>query len=536
MQTTTTQINVPVGLSPQDENLWYLEEEARRKSRAKLLHFVKKTMPHYRINWHHRIIADAFERFARREAMRVIIVAPPRTGKSQLVSRHGPAWLLGNYPDARVICTSHTANLAADMSSDVRKIMIEPDYHDVFPEARVAALRQRGEDVTGVKDRSDQWDLIGRRGGMKAVGRGGGLAGFDADYAIIDDPFKNRKEAKSKVIRDEAWDWFNDDVLMRLGNSGPCLIMHTRWDEDDIIGRIEEQMRRDPDAEQWEIIYLPAEMDEDALAATYPAPKLELTLEDGATPLPVRMLKHPMDPRKVGEPLWPWYYGGKKDGQSPEERAAKCAAYFKRWKKNPIGWASLGQQRPQPAGTKLFPVEKIDIVKAVDRKVIRSVRYWDNAGTKDAGCYTAGVKVSLLAGEGPKYLIEHVERFQEAALIREAKKKATAKRDGIRVRQVVEQEPGSAGKDVAEQTQRNMSGLIVNVDKVTGSKELRAEVAATAVQGGDVMMLEGIWNQDLLDELKVWPNGPYRDQGDALSGAIAKLAGKTYNAEAMGAD
>ncbi len=485
------------------------ESKVRDKARKKLLAFVKMTMPRYRISWHHRIIADAFERFARGESKRLIITAPPRTGKSQLVSRHGPAWLLGNNPEAKVLCTSHTAHLAAKMSSDVRNLVRLPAYRELFPEIRLGSMKKKGEDA--VKDAAAEWELIGHSGGMMSVGRAGALAGYDVDFAIIDDPFKSREEANSEAIREKAWDWLQDDVLMRLGAAGPCLIMHTRWHENDLIGRILDAMGRDPNGEQWEVINLPAAMEED-------------------TPF-----RHPDDHRAVGDTLWPWYYAGKDDKLTPEETELKAREFLKAWeKRNIIGYVSLGQQRPQPKGTRIFPVDKIETILATDQRIVKSVRYWDNAGTKDAGCYTAGVRVSLLADKS--FLVEHVERFQEAALRREAIKKATAKRDGIRVRVYVEQEPGSSGKDVAEATQRNLAGNIVGVDKVTGDKILRAEVAATQVQGGNVKILKGEWNADFLDELKTWPNGTYKDQGDAFSGAIAKLVGKNYNAEAMGMD
>src|SRR5262249_54420238 len=47
----------------------------------------------------------------------------------------------------------------------------------------------------------------------------------------------------------------------------------------------------------------------------------------------------------------------------------------------------------------------------------------------------------------------------------------------------VEQEPGSGGKESAEATIRNLAGFRVFADKVTGSKEVRAEFQPAG--GGD---------------------------------------------------
>jgi len=87
----------------------------------------------------------------------------------------------------------------------------------------------------------------------------------------------------------------------------------------------------------------------------------------------------------------------------------------------------------------------------------------------------------------------------------------------------VEQEPGSGGKESAEATIRNLAGFRAFADKVTGSKEVRAEPFAAQVQGGNVLIRAGDWVLELLDELDRFPNGRYRDQVDALSGAFNRL-------------
>lgn len=482
-----------------DIDVLLLEAEAQAKAREDLEAFTLYTMPTYRVNWHHRIIFRAVTRWMFGLSLRTIICAPPQTGKSQIVSREAPAFLLGKNPEAKIICGSYSADLAEEMATDVHNIVASQEYRELFPHIRMGSEATKREGK--VKERQNVWGLAGHRGGLKAVGRGGGVSGFSAEYAIIDDPIKGREEASSKAIRDKCWDWLQDEILMRLGASGACLIMHTRWDEDDMVGRIKRRMKEDPESERWDIIELPARLDE----------------------LPA----HPEDRRAIGDPLWDWYYAGKKDNLSPAEQREEAKSFLKRWeKRNKFGFSSLAQQRPVPKGSRLFPIERITIVKAVSEKRVRTVRYWDNAGTKDAGCYTAGGKVSKLANG--QFLIEHMERGQWESIEREARKKATAKRDGVHCRVYIEQEPGSSGKDVANQSIRNMAGRIVEADKVTGSKELRAEIFATQVQAGNVLMLEGTWNQDLLDELDTWPRGLFKDQGDALAGAFSKIVGDTY--------
>ena len=89
---------------------------------------------------------------------------------------------------------------------------------------------------------------------------------------------------------------------------------------------------------------------------------------------------------------------------------------------------------------------------------------------------------------------------------------------------------GSGGKESAEATIRILAGFKVTADKVTGSKEVRAEPFAAQVQGGNVKLVAGAWHYELLDEMESFPSGKYRDQVDACSGAFNRLTqGPTYS-------
>ena len=58
-------------------------------------------------------------------------------------------------------------------------------------------------------------------------------------------------------------------------------------------------------------------------------------------------------------------------------------------------------------------------------------------------------------------------------------------------------------KNSAESTIRNLRGFKVYADKVTGSKEVRAEPFAAQVQGGKRLLCAGICQTDYLDEMVV---------------------------------
>ena len=110
------------------------EELFRRDARRSMAHFVAYTNPKYQFSWHHRYTIKRLEAFARGEIKRLMVLAPPRHGKSELASRTLPAWIFGQDPTQRIIACSYSADLASDMNADVQRIMTSPAYHDLFPQ------------------------------------------------------------------------------------------------------------------------------------------------------------------------------------------------------------------------------------------------------------------------------------------------------------------------------------------------------------------------------------------------------------------
>jgi hypothetical protein len=95
-------------------------------------------------------------------------------------------------------------------------------------------------------------------GGVLARGVGGPLTGMGVNLMFLDDPYKNRKEADSPVTREQIWEWFTTVALTRVEPGGSCIVVHARWNEDDIIGRLTRES-----GDIWEHINLPALSDDD---------------------------------------------------------------------------------------------------------------------------------------------------------------------------------------------------------------------------------------------------------------------------------
>ncbi len=245
-----------------------------------LLFFTTRTKRDYRANWHHALLAAKLDLVARGKCPRLMIFMPPQHGKSELVSRRFPAFMLGRNPNLRMILASHTSDLAVGMNRDVQRIITSREYHAIFPNIMPDGKRARTSPRTEARRTMGLLEIPGHRGFLLSAGVGKAIAGHAADGALIDDPFGSREDADSPVVRQRIWDWYANDLYTRLSAEGWVVLTHTRWHRDDLAGRLLRKMA-DRAADRWEILCLPAI-------------RTEGGGDDG-------------DHRQPGEPLWPQF-------------------------------------------------------------------------------------------------------------------------------------------------------------------------------------------------------------------------------------
>jgi predicted phage terminase large subunit-like protein len=171
-----------------------------------------------------------------------MIFMPPRHGKSELASKRFPAWCLGRKPTRQIIAASYNSDLASDFGRNVRNIVAEPEFGQVFPGVSLAPDSQAANRMN-----------TNHGGAYVAAGVGTAVTGRGAHIALIDDPFKDREEADSERRRELVWDWYRSTLFTRLMPGGAVVLIQTRWHEDDLAGRLLEA-----DAAQWEVLDLPA--------------------------------------------------------------------------------------------------------------------------------------------------------------------------------------------------------------------------------------------------------------------------------------
>lgn len=311
---------------------------------------------------------------------------------------------------------------------------------------------------------------------LRAVGVGGGITGQGFDLLIVDDPVKSRAEAESPRLREKVWEWYIDDLSTRREPGACTLLIQSRWHEDDLIGRVLQSAERD----DWTSIRLPA-------------------------------LAEPGDPlgRTEGEPLCP-------------ERYDRAQLLKIREQMGEYGFNALFQQRPFARQGMMFLRERVEVVAAAPARAVALCRAWDLAASAGRGDFTASVLIGRLADD--RFIVLDAQRKQLGSADRDRWIRQTAELDGNGVQIRLPQEPGAAGRSLAEHLARLLSGFRVVIERITGSKVVRAEPFASQWNAGNVLLLRGDWNRVFLDELCSFPAGRNDDLVDAAADAFSQVA------------
>jgi predicted phage terminase large subunit-like protein len=491
------------------------EHDHRRLARQRFMPFCQYVDPRFDDTAHMQLIAEKLEQVAKfiktqgKEGIgRLIILMPPRHGKSEQASRKFPAWLLGRLPDVRIILSSYGADLASKNSRAVRDLIESKKYQALF-----GGLSSRNEPVELSSDSRSvsSWDLAQpHRGGVVAAGVGGGITGLGADLFVGDDLFKNREEAESDARRELVDDWWKSSVLTRLEREYAAIILFfTHWHPDDLVGRLIKRMVEDPNTDQWDILMLPA-LALDSYAADEDEQRKKML--DGVY-LP---LTDPLG-RKAGEALWPSRFGR----VWLESRRSNVGAYE---------FEALYQQLPYLREGGMFKREYFTIVDRIPKDVTLSkfMWYWDKAATAGRGDYSAGVLMAI--GSDDFIYVLHAVRGKlsphdrDNLIISEAW--ASIKRwQPVSLKVYHQKDPAAAGKESAQSTNLKLAqaGLSGAFEPVTGDKEDRAGPWQSSLQGDGVRLLRSAWNEPYIDEHLWFPNGRNDDWVDCSASCHFKV-------------
>lgn len=461
------------------------EEEARREAaRESILSFTTYTKPDYFVGWHHRLMARYIDDLVEGRIRRLMIFAPPRSGKSQLTSIALPAYFLGRFPDARVLACSNVAKLAQGWNRKVKRVITAAPYKDLFPDTKVFGKNVRTAAQGQWLNNMDEFEIVDHTGGYRAAGVGMAIAGLGMDLGVIDDPIKTAAEARSETLRDAQWEWFTQDFMTRQMPGARVLITLTRWTWDDIVGRHLRLLEEGAAGEPWTILRLPAIAEKERA--------------------------HPEDPREPGEALWPEWY--------------PLSFLHPMRDANPFAFESLYQQNPTPREGALFHEASFQIIDAAPSRDQFShlVRWWDK-GYAANGDFSVGALAGLTHDR--RMVVLDVTRVRLPPRKRNSVILNTAHMDREQwghVRTVIEQPPG-AGTETTDTLVKLLMGFPVSVSLPGRKKEERAEVLSDQCDAENVLLVRGPWNRAVIQESLTFPGGENDDQIDALTGCAVEF-------------
>jgi len=478
------------------EFLTALRGHVLSESRKNLLAFICAMNKSYKINWHNKAICSRLSRLAYEKQKNIMIFLPPQTGKSEIVSRTFPAWLLGINPNLRIILASYSADLATGFCRDVQKILLSPDYEEIFPNTQINDKRVIGSH--GWKRTANFFEVIDTKGYMFAVGIGGSTTGKAADILIIDDPFKDMQQAYSQSQRARVREWYNSVAQTRLSLNGHIILMHTRWHENDLAGSLLEDSKADPKQAQWEVISMPAIGNENS---------------------PYR---YHADKRKDGEPLWPSFKG---DSEHLDKIRRSVGEKV---------WSALYQQMPTIEGGNIIKEQWIQLYSVLPFSLEqipsnRLVQSWDLTFKETGTSYVVGV--TIVNWQASFYIIDFYRGKADIIKSIEAIKAMTAKYPLSTV--LIEDKAN--GPAVISMLKNQISRIIAI--KPDASKDERLHVVAPLFEAKNVYLpANAPWTKTVINELQSFPNAANDDIVDAVSQGLQhwnKLSG-LRRLEAMG--
>jgi phage terminase large subunit-like protein len=442
-----------------------------------LADFIRRVTPHHPPPRHLLPIIEQLEKARLRAVdggppIRVCISMPPRHAKSETIF-NGLAWWMTHVPADTHAYLSYSVDQARSQSRKIRR-----------------RAQDGGVALDAAMSNLTEWRTTSG-GGLFSSGVDGPLTGKGiTGIAVIDDPFKGRADADSQAIRDNVWDWFTSVVMTRLEDAS-VIVVHTRWHQDDLIGRLEQEPG-------WTIINLPAIAEED-------------------------------DPlgRKPGEALWPEM---RPLGMLLEQRALDA-----------FNFDALYQGRPRPRGATVFKDASYYDQDTFDVTGWRMILYADPAASKRTTANHSAILALAVKGYGiemqGRVLDVYREQVEIPQFVRDLRDFQA--RHGNAEANV---ESVAGFKAVAQMLREIDPNVMVKEVQPLGDKFQRAQPAASAWNGdpGDpkavpprppvpprlLVPLRAPWLKKFLAELKVFTgvNDAADDQVDCLSGAWNEAA------------
>jgi predicted phage terminase large subunit-like protein len=295
---------------------------------------------------------------------------------------------------------------------------------------------------------------------------------------IIDDPIKNSEEAFSESARENLWKWFETTAFTRLEPGGFCVVIHTRWHQDDLIGRLHAKSTA-AEIPPWTLINYPALAEaEDELG------------------------------REIGDPLWPARY-------------STAALHDIKKSISPYNWSALYQQRPTPEEGGAIKRAWWQYYDSLPTEFDDLIQSWDLA-FKDL--QTSDYCVGQIWGrKGARFYLVH--QIRERLNLPAVASRIRSLREVYPEAHAVLIEDTANGPALIQTLHSSVAGLIPR--KVKGSKDTRVAAVSPYIESGNVFLPRSSpWLSEFIEECAAFPNGTHDDQVDSMTQALIYLGPK----------
>jgi predicted phage terminase large subunit-like protein len=447
------------------------ERKSVQAARDDFLAFIAAVDKNYKFGTHLKRLGSLLMDVEENIKNRIAVSMAPRMGKSQMISIYYPAWYLGRHPDHKVIVASHTADLAVVMARKVRNLIQSAEYARIFPNTKIASDAKAAA----------QWNTTAG-GEYFAIGVGGALAGRGAHLIIADDPLSEQDiKAGNTNSLDNAYEWFSAGLRTRLMPDGKICVLHTRWHQRDLIGRLLKDSAMNEGGDSYEAFEFPAILNENTPEEKSIWPE-QWTLESLQQ---TRASMHHI--------MWQWY------AQYQQNPTAAEAAIIKR------DWIKWWTKDNPPAID--FIVQSFDTALTTKQRSDYSVCHtWGTFTSEEDGSQNV-ILPNKVKGkyEFPELKVmahEQFEEWQPDSVIVEAK---------------------ASGQPLIDEMRR--SGIFVQ-DFSPGKgqdKIARLNAVADMFASGHVWFPETSWAAQTVEEILAFPAGEHDDEVDTMTLALQRV-------------
>lgn len=464
-----------------------VEELERRKyvqsCRDDLIAFCRHMQADYKVGAHHRRLAGLLEDIERGTKDRICVSVPPRHGKSVLTSVMYTAWYLGRNPTHKIMLVSHTTDLAVDFGRKVRNLIAADEYREIFPNVELSKDSKsagRWHTTSGAE--------------FYATGVGSALAGRGAHLLVVDDPHSEQDVlAGNFAVFEKAYDWFAYGARTRLMPGGKVAVVHTRWHQDDLIGRLVRDMTNNAEADQYEVFEFPAILE---TKTEDPVTGEETITEKALWPefFDLAALKR----TKASMPVFQW------NSQYQQKPTAEEASIVKReW------WRQWLKEDPPPCEYIIMSLDAA--AEAHNRADFTSLTTWGVFFNEEENAHNIillnAIKERLEFPDLKDLAVEQYRDWDPDAFIVEKKSSGTP----------LYQEMRRMGIPVGEYTP------VRGTQNNPNTKMARLNSVADIIRSGLVWVPDRRWAEELVEEVAGFPFMAHDDQVDSTIMALMRF-------------